>query len=100
MSIPSREVMAEVFEFVLSIFIISVSVFLLYCRLATELASGLITMITVYWFQKRSNDSAVQTLLRQSPTIVPILNENHTTAAPTLIPMPAVENQTPGPNGE
>ena len=61
------------FEFLLSMFILAGGGFLLYRGIASELASGVITLIVGYWFTKRSNESAVNNLLRQSPTMVPIL---------------------------
>ena len=60
------------FEFLLSVFIIAGAGFLLYLGIATELASGVITLIVSFWFQKRSNESAVNNLLRQSPIVVPV----------------------------
>lgn len=69
--------MEAVFEFFLSLFIIGGAGFLLYSNIATELAAGVITLVTGYWFQKRSNESAVSNLLREAPIMLPITPENH-----------------------
>lgn len=63
MGSTKREVMLEVFEFVLSLFIISVSAFMIYKGVAVELFSGVITLVTGYWFTKQSNTSAVNTAI-------------------------------------
>jgi len=72
----TREVLDLLFEFLLSMFLIGGAGFLIFQGVASELASGVITLVTGYWFQKRSNESAVNNLLRQSPTITPIKNTN------------------------
>jgi len=70
----TREVLDLLFEFLLSLMLIGGSGFLIFNGVASELASGVVTLVTGYWFQKRSNESAVNNLLRQSPTMVPIQN--------------------------
>ena len=78
MTDKTREVLDLIFEFLLSMFILAGAGFLIYRGIASELGSGVITLIVGYWFTKRSNESAVNNLLRQSPTVTPILNTNDT----------------------
>ena len=62
------------YEFLLSLFIIGGAGYLLMMGVAPELCAGVITLVTGFWFSKRSNENAVNNLLRQSPTMVPIKN--------------------------
>ncbi len=80
----TREVMELLFEFLLSMFIIAGSGFLIYKGIASELASGVITLVTGFWFTKRANESAVNNLLRQSPSLAPIVLDNVTPITQTL----------------
>lgn len=79
----TREVIDLLFEFLLSMFILGGFGFLLYKGIASELASGVITLVVGYWFQKRSSESAVNNLLRQSPSMAPVQNTPVTPAEPT-----------------
>lgn len=83
MKTATREVIDLFLEFLLSIFLCSGAGFLLFYGIAVELASGVIMMIAVYWFQKRSNESAVNNLLRQAPDLQNIQDSN---ATPTTTP--------------
>jgi len=84
-----REVLDVMFEFLLSMLLIVGSGYLLCIGVASELASGVVTLVVGYWFTSRSNATAVNNLLRQSPTLVPIANENHTTLPQTQQVVPA-----------
>jgi ABC-type uncharacterized transport system permease subunit len=87
---PSREVIDMIFEFVLSILIILVAAFLIYSGVVVDFSCGLITLVTTFWFVKRSNEATVKTLLQQTPIISPLI-------LPSITP---VATPTPGPNGE
>lgn len=100
MKTSTKEVLDLLFEFLLSVMLTGGSGFLLYANVAPELASGVITLVVGYWFTSRSNASAVNNLLRQSPTIVPIANENHTTLPQTQISVPADGQQVVNNGGQ
>ncbi len=55
------------FEFLLSLLIIAGAGFMIYRGIASEFACGVISLVTGFWFTKRSNESAVNTLLKQPP---------------------------------
>jgi len=65
-----REVIQDMYEFVLSLLLIVGGGYLLVCGVATELVSGVIGIVITYWFQKRSNESAINNLLRQPPNLI------------------------------
>jgi len=85
------------FEFVLSLVLIVGGGYLLMIKIAPELASGIISSVVVFWFTKRSNDSAVNNLLRESPTLVPILNNIIPPVTEVVEPVIPV-NPTPPPS--
>ena len=102
MSNNAREVLDLLFEFLLSLCLYIGAGFLLYKGIASELASGVIGIVTTFWFNKRSNESAVNNLLRQSPTISPVQTDNvspsnqlsnitNSSNSPTTTPPPGVK---------
>ena len=66
------------YEFALSFVILLGGGFLLLNGIAVEFASGLMSLVVGFWFQKRSSENAVNNLLRNPPTILPIANEFQT----------------------
>jgi hypothetical protein len=79
-----REVIQDMYEFVLSLLLIVGGGYMLMHGVATELVSGVIGIVITYWFQKRSNESAINNLLRQSPITQPIDSKNVTPSQQVL----------------